>query len=184
MASSLVVRTGGQSGVDRAALDVAIAMGLSYAGWCPAGGWAEDFPVPPGLLDRYPMLTETPAKDPRQRTAWNVRDSDATLIVIPAGEFAESAGTSFTRVCAELVFVKPLHVSSLEDPASADSAIQWLRECLRLHETSLVLNVAGPRESESPGIYERSRRHLARVFDATLHDMSNKIDISFRPGRD
>jgi hypothetical protein len=120
------------------------------------------------------MLTETPSRDSRQRTAWNVRDSDANLIVIPASGFAESAGTSFTRVCAELVFVKPLYVSSLEDPGSADHAIQWLRACLRLHETSLVLNIAGPRESESPGIYERSRRHLVRVFDATLHDVSNK----------
>lgn len=174
MSPSLVVRSGGQTGVDRSALDVALGMSLSYAGWCPAGGWAEDFPAPPGLLKYYPMLTETPSRDSRQRTAWNVRDSDANLIVISAGELAESAGTSFTRVCAELVFVKPLHVSSLKDPGSADNAIQWLRECLRRHETSLVLNVAGPRESESPGIYERSRRHLVRVFDATLHEMSNE----------
>src|SRR5215471_3608886 len=174
----MILVSGGQSGVDRAVLDVAIARGIDYAGWCPAGGWAEDFPAPPGLLQYYPMLTETPSRDSRQRTAWNVRDSDANLIVIPAGEFAESAGTSFTRVCAELVFVKPLHVSSLEDPGSADNAIQWLRECLRLHETSLVLNVAGPRESESPGIYERSRRHLVRVLDAILNSPDASIGSS------
>lgn len=160
---TLIVRTGGQSGVDRAALDVAVAMGLSYAGWCPAGGWAEDFLAPPGVRTRYPMLMETPSPDPRQRTAWNVRDSDATLIVIAADELAESPGTSFSRVCAELVFVKPLHIGSL---ASADDAIEWLREYLQRHEGSFTLNVAGPRESESPGIYERSRTYLARVFDA------------------
>ena len=169
MSPSLVVRSGGQSGVDRSALDAALGMHLSYTGWCPAGGWAEDFPVPPGLLNQYPMLTETPSRDPRQRTAWNVRDSDATLLVIHADDSAESAGTSFTRACAELVFVKPLHIGSLEDPGSTDNAIDWLRECLRLHEISFVLNVAGPRESESPGIYERSRRHLVRVFDAVLN---------------
>jgi len=175
MSPSLVVRSGGQTGVDRSALNVALGMSLSYTGWCPAGGWAEDFPAPPGLLKDYPMLTETPSRDSRQRTAWNVRDGDATLIVIPTNDFADSAGTSFTRVCAELVFVKPLHVSSLDDPASADDAIEWLRECLRPHERSLVLNVAGPRESESPGIYERSRRHLVRVLDAILNspDASN-----------
>ena len=167
MTAAFVVRSGGQTGVDRSALDVALGMGLPYRGWCPAGGWAEDLPVPPGLLRHYPLLTETPSSDPRQRTAWNVRDSDATLLVIPADGLAESAGTSFTRACAELVFVKPLHVSSLEDPGSADNAIEWLQECLRLRESSFVLNVAGPRESESPGIYERSREHLVRVFDAT-----------------
>jgi len=168
MSASLVVRSGGQSGVDRSALNVALGMSLSYTGWCPAGGWAEDFPVPPGLRQYYPMLTETPSRDPRQRTAWNVRDSDATLVVIPADDFAQSAGTSFTCACAELVFVKPLHVSSLDDPGSTDDAIEWLRECLRAHETSFVLNVAGPRESESPGIYERSRRHLVHVFDGAV----------------
>jgi hypothetical protein len=67
--------SGGQSGVDRAALDVAIARGIPYGGWCPKGGWAEDMPAPPGLLAHYPHLRETPSADPAERTAWNVRDS-------------------------------------------------------------------------------------------------------------
>jgi hypothetical protein len=70
----LNVRSGGQSGVDRAALDVAIAHSIPYSGWCPLGGWAEDFPTPPGLLAAYPQLTETPSAETEQRTAWNVRD--------------------------------------------------------------------------------------------------------------
>ena len=48
------IRTGGQSGVDRAAMDFAIEHGIPYCGWCPKGGWAEDYPDSPGLLRDYP----------------------------------------------------------------------------------------------------------------------------------
>ena len=75
----LIIVSGGQTGVDRAALDAAIARGIAYGGWCPQGGWAEDCPEPPGVLARYPLLRETPSADPAQRTEWNVRDSDASL---------------------------------------------------------------------------------------------------------
>jgi hypothetical protein len=60
--------SGGQTGVDRAVLDVAAARGIAYGGWCPKGGWAEDCPQPLGLLAKYPLLTETPLADPAQRT--------------------------------------------------------------------------------------------------------------------
>ncbi len=73
---------GGQTGVDRAALDIAIELGLEYGGWCPKGGWAEDLLQPPGLLSHYPKLQPTPLEKPEQRTEWNVRDADATLILI------------------------------------------------------------------------------------------------------
>jgi hypothetical protein len=66
--------SGGQTGVDRAALDVAIERGMTWGGWCPKGGWAEDFPDPPGLLAKYPNLKETTLSHPLQRTEWNVRD--------------------------------------------------------------------------------------------------------------
>jgi hypothetical protein len=55
--------SGGQTGVDRAALDVAIAHAIPYGGWCPAEGWAEDLPEPPGLLARYPALRDSAGKD-------------------------------------------------------------------------------------------------------------------------
>lgn len=71
--------SGGQTGVDRAALDVAMALGLEIGGWCPAGRWAEDGPIDA----RYP-LNETPSADPAQRTEWNVCDSDGTLILTGA----------------------------------------------------------------------------------------------------
>lgn len=51
-----IIRTGGQSGVDRAALDFAIEHGIPYCGWCPKGDWAEDYPDPPGLLRDYSEL--------------------------------------------------------------------------------------------------------------------------------
>jgi len=63
--------SGGQTGVDRAALDVAIERGMAWGGWCPKGGWAEDFPDPPGLLAKYPHLKETAHSHPLQRTEWN-----------------------------------------------------------------------------------------------------------------
>ena len=77
------IRSGGQTGVDRAALDAARQCGLKICGWCPKGGWAEDCPEPPGLLALYPELRETPSENVSQRTVWNVRDADATLIICP-----------------------------------------------------------------------------------------------------
>src|SRR5260221_10992589 len=68
--------SGGQTGVDRAALDVALEQGIACGGWCPRGRRAEDGP----LDERYP-LQETPWDGYPQRTEWNVRDSDATLIL-------------------------------------------------------------------------------------------------------
>ena len=59
-ANIIRIRSGGQSGVDRAALDFARQHRIEICGWCPKGGWAEDSDVPPGLLEDYPELTETP----------------------------------------------------------------------------------------------------------------------------
>src|SRR5262245_41634003 len=101
----LPIRSGGQSGVDRAALDFALRRGLPYAGWCPRGGWAEGYPSAPGVLAHYPRLSETPSSDPAQRTAWNVRDSHATMILSRGGALAPSPGTELTRQCAELIFL-------------------------------------------------------------------------------
>ena len=85
MSVSLSFVSGGQTGVDRATLDVAMQWRLPYHGWCPAGRWAEDGRIP----NQY-VLRVTPHADPAQRTVWNVRDSDALLIL---GELPRSDGT-------------------------------------------------------------------------------------------
>ncbi len=153
----LIIISGGQSGVDRAALDVAIARGIPYGGWCPKGGWAEDMPEPPGLLARYPHLRETPSADPAERTAWNVRDSDACLILVDAGGVAVSGGTALAETLAAQ-YGKPLLVA---DVGAADAAAQvraWLTALLaHAGDAPFRLAVGGPRESEARGIYGKAR---------------------------
>src|SRR5579863_2227124 len=118
--------SGGQSGVDRAALDVALAHGIDYGGWCPKGGWAEDFPDPPGLLAKYPSLQETPLSEPAQRTEWNVRDADACLILIDAAGLDASAGTKRANELAHH-YRKPVLIVNLRDSKTAEQAGLWLR---------------------------------------------------------
>ncbi|MFZ1924264.1 MAG: putative molybdenum carrier protein [Xanthobacteraceae bacterium] len=146
---------GGQSGVDRAVLDVAIEQGIDYGGWCPKGGWAEDFPQPPGLLARYPALAATPLADPAQRTEWNVRDANACMIVADAGGLAVSAGTALAQELAHRDR-KPVFVADLSKPDMVKHAALWLRVQKARHGTGLTLAIGGPRESEAPGIYARA----------------------------
>ncbi len=148
--------SGGQSGVDRAALDFAARRGLAYGGWCPRGGWAEDFPHPPGVLLKYPALRETPSRRPAQRTRWNVRDSDATLILI-ASEAALSLGTAFTLSCA-VALARPHLVVDLNADGGARAMRSWVARV-----RPETLNVAGPRESNWPGIYRAAISFLEEI---------------------
>src|SRR5208282_3163138 len=147
--------SGGQSGVDRAVLDVALARGIAYGGWCPQGGWAEDFPQPPGVLAKYPQLKETPLADPAQRTEWNVRDADACLIVVDSGGLPVSPGTTLARELAQR-YGKPLFVADLREPDVVERAAHWLRARRAALGPSLTLAIGGPRESEAPGIYRQA----------------------------
>lgn len=165
----LSLRTGGQTGVDRAALDIALQRGLPYTGWCPHGGWAEDYPTPPGLLTRYPHLTETPSPDPKQRTAWNVRDSHATLILLPGDIDERFPGTLFTQQMAVLVFLRPCLMVSITRPDTITQTRAWLEPLNTAPGGNLILNVAGPRESEAPGIYTAACRFLEQLLDEPLH---------------
>jgi Circularly permutated YpsA SLOG family len=155
--------SGGQSGVDRAALDAAIACGVAWGGWCPRGGWAEDFPDPPGLLARYPGLRETPLSDPAQRTEWNVRDSDAILIIVDRTGLAASKGT---RGATEWTgrYSKPLLVVDAGQPDADGQAAAWLRGQRRRFGADMALGVGGPRESEASGIYASARSLMVRVL--------------------
>ena len=163
IATKVTVRSGGQTGVDRAALDAAIAAGLPYMGWCPKGGLAEDFAHPSGLLAVYPLLQETSSSDPSRRTERNVRDSDATLILV-ANDVAGGSGTDLTRRTAERLG-KPCLVVDVRDASALDRTRDWLRALVR-GRASFDLNVAGPRESQSPGIYQAARKLLAQALDA------------------
>ena len=155
--------SGGQSGVDRAALDVAIERGLPWGGWCPKDGRAEDFPDPPGILARYRELRETPLSDPAQRTEWNVRDSDAILIVVDRTGLSVSKGTSAAKEWADCLS-KPLLVVEVSQPDAATQVAVWLQELRRQFGADLKLGVGGPRESEAPGIYAIARRLLDAAF--------------------
>ena len=94
--------SGGQTGVDRAALDAALTHDMEVGGWCPQGRRAEDGPIPP----RYPVR-ETPSDEYAQRTTWNVRDSDGTLIIAPS---PLEGGAALTRQEAEARGKPVLHV--------------------------------------------------------------------------
>ncbi len=156
--------SGGQSGVDRAVLDVAIARGIAYGGWCPKGGWAEDHAAPPGVLARYPKLTETPLADPAQRTAWNVRDADACLILLESGRLSISPGTALAQRLAAR-YGKPLSIVHLGDAEAAAQVADWLRRQCDTHGPAFRLAIGGPRESEAPGIYARATAFLHAVLD-------------------
>lgn len=142
--------SGGQTGVDRAALDAALRHGIAAGGWCPAGRRAEDGEIP----DRYP-LEELPFSDYGARTEKNVIDSDATLI-LNLGDLAD--GTRLTVDLAQK-YCKPHYVVQLEEEADPAAAAAWLRA-----QGVRILNVAGPRESKRPGVYACALRFMERLL--------------------
>jgi hypothetical protein len=156
--------SGGQTGVDRAALDVAIERGMSRGGWCPKGGWPEHFPDQPGLLRKYPELRETPSSRPEQRTEWNVRDSDAVLIIADPKGLSVSEGTRRAHAWADR-YGKPLLVIDVSRPDAVERAAEWLAVQRRRFGEQMTLGVGGPRESEAPGIYASARLILAGVLE-------------------
>lgn len=145
------VLSGGQTGVDRAALDVALALHLPCGGWCPRGRRAEDGPLPA----HYP-LRETDSADYPPRTERNVRDADATLI-LNRGPLA--GGTAYTVRMAEK-HAKPCLVVDI-DTVDRAAVIAWLQE-----RRVATLNIAGPRESSRPGIYAQASTVLRQVLVA------------------
>lgn len=142
--------SGGQTGVDRAALDAAMMLGFPIGGWCPKGRRAED-----GKISARYKLQETEAIDYRVRTGWNVRDSDATLILF-TGKL--SGGTKIT-----LKFTKeqnkPCFTCNLDDENGLPNVVNWIFET-----RPKVLNIAGPRESGRPGIHEQAKQFIIKIF--------------------
>lgn len=144
------VVSGGQTGADRGGLDAAIDLGLEHGGWCPLGRRAEDGAVPA----RY-LLVETRTREYPERTGRNVVDSHATVVFT----FGEARGGSELTLRLAREHGRPhLHVdlAKLGDESASARMRKWLAEIGAGGEVG-VLNVAGSRESEAPGIGARVR---------------------------
>lgn len=147
--------SGGQTGADIAALDVALCHSFPHGGWCPRGRRSLEGPIPA----RYD-LTETPSDSYLQRTEWNVRDSDGTVVFTLAPEVT---GGSLRTVGFAKRHKKPcLHVSRASEGGLFSPAMQ-LRDFVREHGIK-ALNVAGSRESKEPGIHDWVMQVLEDAF--------------------
>jgi hypothetical protein len=152
---NLMIVSGGQTGVDRAALTWAMRRGFLHGGWCPRSRWSEDGPIPHKF-----HLKETPSRAAGERTLWNVRDSDATVI-ITMKEFLSGGTARTARFCNELSRPVVLLSSAVFTPREAGAA---LRHFVLKHRVRR-LNVAGPRASEEPG----AAAFAHAVLDAAFH---------------
>lgn len=150
----LWIISGGQTGVDRAAMDFALKYRLPVRGWCPQGRLAEDGQIPASI-----PVQESDDADPALRTELNAYDSDGTLVLT----FAEvKDGTVLTEECAE-AFNRPLLTFLINDNPESGDVIRF-REWIDAHGIRL-LNIAGPRESFRPGVvYAQSLRWIERLL--------------------
>jgi hypothetical protein len=146
--------SGGQTGADRAALATAIKLGVPHDGWCPRGRLAED-----GIIHLSYQLRETPSADPVQRTEWNVRDSDATVIFSISPEL--SGGSAQTELFARRHQKPCLHISRERDALQATEMLARFIAENRIE----ILNVAGPRHSEEPDLADFVSRTLQPVLN-------------------
>ena len=143
--------SGGQTGVDRAALDVAIFLEIEHGGWCPKNRLAEDGQVP-----AHYQLRETDSDEYAVRTERNVVESDGTLVLY------FSALTGGSRLTANLArrWKKPNLVVDLNENPEVKTVQDWIRR-----HGIRSLNVAGPRESSVPGINRLAEKFLLSVFE-------------------
>ncbi len=152
--------SGGQTGVDQAALEAAQKCGLLTGGWCPPGSTCEA-----GLIPDFYNLKETPLERlegfpdiPRSmRTAWNVRDSDATMVLFTNSGL--DRGSEFTLRCAEM-YRKEIFLIDLTDPVLTNEILNWL-----INNSVEILNIAGPSQSSQPGIHQKSHAFLTELFE-------------------
>ena len=152
----ITILSGGQTGADRAALDFAIEYGIPHGGWCPRGRRAEDGPID----ERY-QLHETPSRKYTQRTKWNVRDSDATVVFSLAREL--TGGSALTLAIAQRLGKPGLHLAGETASAVGDLAERLLAFLAEHHVHRL--NIAGPRASQEPDIAPFVRRVLTAALD-------------------
>ncbi|HYQ71550.1 MAG TPA: putative molybdenum carrier protein [Gammaproteobacteria bacterium] len=146
--------SGGQTGVDRGALDAALQAGISCGGWCPADFLAED-----GVIDARYGLVPLPQGGYAERTRRNVMDSDATLILYFGGL---EGGTALTAACCEDLGKPLLQIDALE--IKPGLAARQAHDFIALH-CVVRLNVAGPRASENPAAYGYALDTVSRLLE-------------------
>lgn len=152
--------SGGQTGVDRGALDAAMALGIEHGGWCPRGRLAEDGVIP----ERY-QLQQTRSARYSVRTRQNVVDSSGTLILCRG---PLRGGTELTHRLAKRL-EKPFLIVDLLQGPDGEEVWRWLRAC-----DVRILNVAGPRESSAPGIALETCRFLTLLFASCGGELSEQ----------
>lgn len=144
--------SGGQTGVDRAALDFALSSDIACGGWCPKGRKAED-----GIISgKYP-LKETNSTEYKERTELNVRSADGTLILYLSGA---DAGTLYTMDIAKMLNSPCMVINIFNQPD-----YKKIRDWIQTNNIN-TLNIAGPRESKNPGVYKNSLNFLRTLFGA------------------
>jgi hypothetical protein len=139
MTSAFKTVSGGQTGVDRAALEWAVANNVAHGGWCPRGRKAEDGAIPDSF-----KLAETYSPTYAVRTRWNVRDSDGTVNFSATTQI--NGGSKLTREPAETQGKPWLHLGA---SLGVTESARRLRRFIEEHNIA-TLNVAGPRASDEP----------------------------------
>ena len=159
MKNELKIVSGGQTGVDRGALQAAMGLGLDWGGWAPKGWRAENGTIPQPYREK---MQEHVSANYLGRTRRNVIDSHATLII--TNIYPLSGGTLKTRFfCQEAM--RPHFVVSLDEADAVEKVRKWLGQFFAVeHPVPFVLNVAGPRESKASGIQKRTRGFLVEVL--------------------
>jgi len=150
---TLKIISGGQTGVDRAALDAAFESGVRAGGWCPEGRQAEDGPI----AEKYP-LQELPDGRYKERTLKNVQDSDATIIIY----FKSISGGTKETLLYCLNEKKPYLLID-GSGITEDSASKRIKQFIDENQISL-LNVAGPRASKEQRAYEYTKQVITLML--------------------
>jgi len=150
----LKIVSGGQTGVDRAALDAALESGVSAGGWCPEGRQAEDGPI----AEKYP-LQELPDGGYKERTLKNVQDSGATIII-----YFESISGGTKETLLYCLNEKKPYLLIDGSGITEDSASKRIKQFIDENQISL-LNVAGPRASKEKRAYEYTKQVFTLMLE-------------------
>jgi len=148
----ITIVSGGQTGVDRAALDTALQFNINCGGWCPKGRLAED-----GIIPKKYHLKEIDSSDYTIRTKLNVTDTDGTLILhIETPDKGTNQTMEYCKVMKKAFFIQVL-----TEKYEINQLSLWIKQ-----NKILRLNIAGPRESNAPGIYLKTVEYLSEVLEA------------------